>query len=226
MTVRVGFPAPARSPRRPLAWAATLACLLHAWLWWAWPKAGVLGEVTQPMSLPAPMATRVLRLDPVPAEPPPERPSGLQGEGRPVPADRAPAAVATVVGALPEASEGASALTPAWLKAHHWPAEALDRSPQPELGWFLDENALAALPHARLTVRLWVSASGQIEHVALLEAEPATAGASPSDARAPAWALRALQPLRLTPMRPGEQGGRPVPATLVVELSSDHDRLR
>ncbi|TDP85983.1 hypothetical protein EV672_102333 [Aquabacterium commune] len=104
---------------------------------------------------------------------------------------------------------------PQWLAGRYTPADQLDQSPRPELGWFLDEDVLAPLPHGSMLVRLWVSAEGRIDRVELLRADP------PGD-----WALRALVPLPGTPMRPGARGGRPVAATLVVELVSDNERFR
>lgn len=102
-----------------------------------------------------------------------------------------------------------------WLTGPYAPADTLDQSPRPELGWFLDEDVLTPLLHGRMLVQLWVSAEGRIDRAELLQAEP------PGE-----WALRALRPLPGTPMRAGVRAGRPVAATLVVELVTDNERFR
>lgn len=102
-----------------------------------------------------------------------------------------------------------------WLRGRYEPSESLDPGPRPQLGWFLDEDALAPLPFGIMQVQLWVSAEGHIDRVELLRAEP------PGD-----WALRALRPLPGTPMRPGLRDGQPVASTVVVELVSENERLR
>lgn len=104
---------------------------------------------------------------------------------------------------------------PQWLTGPYAPADTLDQSPRPELGWFLDEDVLTPLQHGSMLVQLWVSAEGHIDRAELLHADPA------GD-----WALRAMVPLPGTPMRPGVRGGQPVAATLVVELVTDNERFR
>ena len=104
---------------------------------------------------------------------------------------------------------------PPWLRGRYAPSESLDPGPRPQLGWFLDEDALAPLPFGVMEVQLWVSAEGHIDRVELLRAEP------PGE-----WALRALRPLPGTPMRPGLRDGQPVASTVVVELVSENERLR
>jgi len=95
------------------------------------------------------------------------------------------------------------------------PAEALSDRPRPEPGWVLDEDALASVRQARLTMRVWVSAQGRIDRVALLSAEP------PGE-----WAERTLQRLPDTAMSPGFKDGHAVPSTLVVEIASENESFR
>lgn len=99
--------------------------------------------------------------------------------------------------------------------AAYWPSDQLNQVPQPVAGWVLDEEALASLRQGRLQVRLWVSADGGIDRVALLSAEPPGA-----------WAARAIQPLATTRMQAGRRGGGAVPSTLVVEITSEIERFR
>ena len=103
----------------------------------------------------------------------------------------------------------------AWLASSYLDASQLDQAPRPVAGWFLDEEALQALPHTIMQLRLKVSATGRIDHVEVLRAEP------PGE-----WVLTALRPLRETPMRAGVLGGRAVDATLVVELATDNEGAR
>ncbi len=202
----------ARRSSPVLAVAGLVACGLHVVLWWGWThqgwtgaKAGVASTATAAVHvrLGSPRDTH----DPVdPAAMHADAPVRAQATAGASPnqgADRSP----------PEgtrASEGSQ-----WLTGRYAPADTLDQSPRPELGWFLDEDVLAPLPHASMLVQLWVSAEGRIDRAELLRAEPA------GD-----WALRALAPLPGTPMRPGVRDGRPVAATLVVELVSDNERFR
>ncbi len=61
-----------------------------------------------------------------------------------------------------------------------------------------------------MTVRLWVSALGDIDHVEVLDAKPA------GD-----WAARMVALLPRTPMLPATLAGQGVPVTYVVSLAPD-----
>lgn len=97
----------------------------------------------------------------------------------------------------------------------YWPADALERSPQPELGWIVDEPALERVQHARVLLKLWVSDLGRIDRVELLRAEP------PGD-----WPDQALRALADTRMLPGLRQGQPVHATVVVEIAAEVERFQ
>lgn len=66
-----------------------------------------------------------------------------------------------------------------------------------------------------MVLRLWVSAQGHIDHVAVLRAEPGGV-----------WVDRAIRSLPETRMRPGERAGKAVASTLVVELFADLETFR
>lgn len=218
---------PTRRPLPALGLALLAACACHGAVWWGWVHQGLAGG----QAAVAPTAVHVRQVE------------GRAGGGlSPASGGRAelgsgvePAHLA-VTQSLPVRAESttpeltSSATTSAeqttadgarpmegtqWLAGRYTPADKLDQSPRPELGWFLDEDVLAPLPHGSMLVQLWVSAEGRIDRAELLRAEP------PGD-----WALRALAPLPGTPMHPGVRDGRPVAATLVVELVSDNERFR
>ena len=118
--------------------------------------------------------------------------------------------VANVLNTTAPAAGGAASLASTYL-----PAEELDRVPSPEPGWVLDEATLERVGRAHMWLRLWVSELGRIDRVVLIQAEPAGA-----------WAEQAIRPLADTRMRPAERGGRPVPSTIVVELTADLESMR
>lgn len=112
---------------------------------------------------------------------------------------------------------GIAQLTPAQaaLAERYLQADQLDRAPSPEPGWILDEDAFSEVGAARMVLRLWVSAQGQIDRVAVLSAEPSGT-----------WIDRAIRPLPKTRMRPGERAGQAVASTIVVELFADLETIR
>lgn len=193
--------------------AACAAVLLHAGLWWGWQvvrQGAWPGPATQWAGLRSTQGSAVqLRLMASPAAQEDARPDAVAS------ADVVPDAL---LQSLPPPAAGHAAATPAGrqgVAAIYLPAEALSDSPRPDPGWLLDEEALASVRQARLTMRVWVSAEGRIDRVALLSAEPA------GD-----WVARAVQRLPETPMLPGLKDGRPVASTLVVEISSEIERFR
>lgn len=105
---------------------------------------------------------------------------------------------------------GSAALASTYLSA-----DEVDRGPVPEPGWILDEGAFERVGQAHMRLRLWVSERGRIDRVALIHAEP------PGE-----WVERAIRPLPDTRMQPAERHGRPVAATIVVELSADLEAMR
>lgn len=90
------------------------------------------------------------------------------------------------------------------------PPEQLDQSARPVEEWVLDEPVLMAVRKARLHLKVWVSASGVVDGVDVLSAEPA------GD-----WSRQAIQSLPLTVMHPGMKDGRAVPSMVVVEIASE-----
>lgn len=103
----------------------------------------------------------------------------------------------------------------AWLASRYLDASELDQAPRPVADWFLDEESFQDLPQALVHLRLRVSAEGRIDHVEVMRAEP------PGE-----WVLAALRSLHQTPMKAGLRDGKPVAATLMVELFTDNERVR
>ncbi len=103
----------------------------------------------------------------------------------------------------------------ALLSSRYVGADQLERSPQPQPGWILDESAFPRGRSVRLLVRIWVSEEGVIDQVALVHAEPFGE-----------WATRAIQPLKETPMSAPLMGGRPVPAVIMVEITAEDEGFR
>lgn len=203
----------ARPQTSPWCLAACAALLLHVGLWWgwqamrhgAWPGPASHGAVVRS----AQGGAVRLRLMAAPAPQEDAKPDAVASE------DVVPDAL---LPSLSPPAAGHAAAAPAGqqgVAANYLPAEVLSDSPRPDPGWLLDEEVLASVRQARLTMRVWVSAEGRIDRVALLSAEPA------GD-----WAERAVQRLPDTPMLPGLKDGRAVPSTLVVEIASEIERFR
>ncbi len=202
-----------RPRARPWCLAACAAVFLHAVLWWGW-------QVARQGALPGPATHREglqsvqdgavqLRLMASPA---------AQTYARHDAAAPADAVSDALLQSLPPTEAGQASASAAGQQGgatRYLPAEDLSDSPRPDAGWLLDEEALASARQVRLTMRVWVSAEGRIDRVALLSAEPA------GD-----WVKRAVQRLPETRMLPGLKDGRPVPSTVVVEISSEIERFR
>ncbi len=216
MTVQSAWGAGPRQTRilsQPWCVAACAAALLHAGLWWGWQavhQGNLPGHATHAVGRPSAQGASVqVRLMASLATPAGAQPEAALLEG---------AVSDALLRSLPPSAAGHTALKPAGrqgVAANYLPAETLSDSPRPDPGWLLDEEALSSVRHARLTMRLWVSAEGRIDRVALLSAEPA------GD-----WVERAVQRLPETPMLPGLKDGRAVPSTLVVEIASEIERFR
>lgn len=89
--------------------------------------------------------------------------------------------------------------------------EQVDVFPRPKDEWVLDwtQVPLTQAPW-RVTVRMWVSVAGFVDHVETLDAQPAEA-----------WVAKLLAPLARTEMEPATLAGQPVPVTYVVQLAPD-----
>lgn len=198
-----------------LACALVAAAALHAGLWWASPRAGVSGQGGGVTLVPAERAMRgehhlaqmVVRTEarPLAAGTSTERSEEAASATTPV------ADIDRPVAAPRAEPEGGAA----WLSTQYLEGNQLDRSPQPVHGWWLDEATLLAAGRTHLTLKLWVSASGVVDRVEVVRAEP------PGD-----WVVGALRSLPMTPMAPGMKEGRPVAATIVVELQTENEQLR
>lgn len=112
---------------------------------------------------------------------------------------------------VPPPSAGGEAL----LAASYLDVDQADVTPRPIHGWFLDEELLAEVGRARVLLKIWVSASGRIDHAEVLLTEP------PGD-----WAVRALKPLLGTPMAPAQKDGQAVAVVTVVELQAENEQVR
>ena len=89
--------------------------------------------------------------------------------------------------------------------------EQVDALPYPKEDWQLAWGQVPATPGAwRVTLRLWVSSQGHIDHVETLEAEPSTA-----------WVVALFESVQQTAMVPATLAGQPVPVTYVVQLAPD-----
>lgn len=195
----------------PLAFALLAAASLHGALWWAWPRDGVTGS----------HAEGAIALGPSVGDRAEHRVQLLLRSGPPiVSAAHAGDATRLVSGesdAPQPEPEHAHELAGAnaWLASSYLDASELDQAPRPVADWYLDEEALQALPHALVLLRLKVSAQGRIDHVEVVRAEP------PGE-----WVLIALRPLRQTPMQAGLLDGKPVASTFVIELATENERVR
>lgn len=200
--------------QRPRDFSAPLvaliaAAVLHGIVWWAWSHDGVGGSRGDEPVLPS-LVGQSLAEQPV------------QLLTRSVPAGQSTANVAEAPKSAANASgvalrepaperSGAGAL----MATRYLDASELDQAARPVADWLLDEEALQALPHTLVQLRLKVSAEGRIDHVEVVRAEP------PGE-----WVLAALRPLRHTPMQAGLRGGEAVASTLVVELATENERVR
>jgi hypothetical protein len=97
------------------------------------------------------------------------------------------------------------------MPSEYLAVEQVDTYPRPKDEWQLDwKQVQSNLEAWHITVRMWVSAAGQIDHVELMDAQPS------GD-----WGIRLVEPLVHTDMVPGSLAGQPVPVTYVVQLAPD-----
>lgn len=216
----VGMAGPSK---KPLVAVVLAVLVLHAWLlnWW------LTQQATQDVSAyPAAPAFRVratlLKAEPQPPVPPSQSeviavtdepgprtplatPAQALPEVAPPPSDRLVAVAAS--SQAPVASE------PVWrpIPSHYFSDEQVDTLPIPKEDWLLDwQAAPTGAMGWVMTVRLWVSALGDIDHVEVLDAKPA------GD-----WNARMVIPFARTPMFPATLAGQAVPVTYVVSLAPD-----
>lgn len=100
-----------------------------------------------------------------------------------------------------------------WLPspAEYLSDEQVDTLPYPQDDWQLAWNQLPPTAGAwRVTLRLWVSPQGHIDHVEALEIEPNLA-----------WLLALFERVHQTVMVPATLAGQAVPVTYVVQLAPD-----
>lgn len=97
------------------------------------------------------------------------------------------------------------------LPSDYLTVEQVDAFPHPEDDWFLDRSQVPLTQAAWLiTLRIWVSAAGRIDHVDMLDSDPHAD-----------WVNRLLAPLAQTAMVPAQLAGQAVPLTYVVQLAPD-----
>ncbi|MFN4265019.1 MAG: hypothetical protein ACK4F8_04660 [Aquabacterium sp.] len=102
---------------------------------------------------------------------------------------------------------------PLWrpIPSHYFSDEQVDTLPIPKEDWLLDwQAAPTGAMGWVMTLRLWVSALGDIDHVEVLDAKPA------GD-----WGARMVISFARTPMFPATLAGQAVPVTYVVSLAPD-----
>lgn len=195
----------------PLLCALLAASALHLSLCWAWPHSGVSGQganlmpVAHAFTSTGPMVTRALMQ--VEHHAGTSQASGVEDKSPRQEAQARPEHVNHV----PPPSAGGEAL----LAASYLDVDQADVTPRPIHGWFLDEELLAEVGRARVLLKIWVSASGRIDHAEVLLTEP------PGD-----WAVRALKPLLGTPMAPAQKDGQAVAVVTVVELQAENEQVR
>lgn len=89
--------------------------------------------------------------------------------------------------------------------------EQVDEFPRPKDEWMLDWPQVPLTHDAwRVTVRMWVSAAGFVDHIETLDAQPSAD-----------WVSKFLAPLAKTELEPATLAGQPVPVTYVVQLAPD-----
>ena len=97
------------------------------------------------------------------------------------------------------------------LPSDYLTVEQVDVFPHPQDDWLLDRSQVPVTQAAWLvTLRIWVSADGRIDHVDMLDSDPHAD-----------WINLLLAPLAQTPMVPAQLAGQAVPLTYVVQLAPD-----
>lgn len=217
--------APAAWPWRALGVAALAAAGLHLLGWACLRDAGLTGALDSTPAPPVAPGVRVRLASPsasiAPISPlsplsPTSPTSALVDNAPAVPsASPRPSETAPSAELATQAGPAVSTAAPHTRASPYWPADDLERSPQPELSWVVDESELERVRHARVLLKLWVSDLGRIDRVELLQAEPA------GD-----WPSRALRFLADTRMLPGLREGQAVNATVVVEIAAEVERFQ
>lgn len=171
---------------------------------WGLPSPNVQGDEAWRVA----SSSRSAALRPIRAtvlHPKPQAPSHEEDVPEPTRSDRPPAAAS-----LSRPREGHRQWGPP-SPAHYFSVEQVDQYAHPQQDWVLQ---LASVPievsNWRVTLQIWVSAEGRIDHVEKLEAYP----------DAP-WVDAYLAPLKQTPMVPAQLAGQAVPVTMVVQLAPD-----
>lgn len=117
----------------------------------------------------------------------------------------------SLAAAAPAPITGADPVWVSPIPSDYLSDEQVDVFPRPKDEWVLDWTQVP-LSHApwRVTVRMWVSAAGFVDHVETLDAQPSAE-----------WVSKFLAPLARTEMEPATLAGQPVPVTYVVQLAPD-----
>ncbi|MDE2594913.1 MAG: hypothetical protein KGL57_11815 [Burkholderiales bacterium] len=189
--------------------AAVLAIHLGVWVWWLQAQS-VSGEGAWQVSSSRPFRVRATVVkDALPVSRKPEiAPIPLRSTPTPAPGTQVPSMVSTLPMALAAAGEKRP-----WapLPSDYLAAEQVDAFPHPQDDWRLDWSQVPATQVGwRVTARLWVSATGQVDHVDMLDSEPHAD-----------WINLLLAPLAQTPMVSAQLAGQAVPVTYVVQLAPD-----
>ncbi len=199
-----------RPSRRVLSvLAGVLALHFVVLLWWQQTRL-VSGEGAWHASASHPFRVRATVLqEALPALRKPEvAPIPLRPTAGLVRDDRAPVAVPDQLMAPSSAGEKRP-----WapLPSDYLTVEQVDAFPHPEDDWILDRSQVPLTQGAWLvTLRIWVSAAGRIDHVDMLDSDPHAD-----------WVNQLLTPLAQTPMVPAQLAGQAVPLTYVVQLAPD-----
>lgn len=220
--------APAAWPWRALGVAALAAAGLHLLGWACLRDAGLTGALDSTPAPPVAPGVRVRLASPSASIAPisplsplspitPITPTSALVDNAPAAPSASPRPSETAPSAelATQAGPAVSTAAPHTRASPYWPADDLERSPQPELSWVVDESELERVRHARVLLKLWVSELGRIDRVELLQAEPA------GD-----WPSRALRFLADTRMLPGVRAGQAVNATVVVEIAAEVERFQ
>jgi len=129
------------------------------------------------------------------------------------PLSREPGADAQPVPNVSEPSLPRAGERTLWLPspAEYLSDEQVDTLPYPQDDWQLAWSQLPPTGGAwRVTLRLWVSPQGHIDHVEVLEIEPNLA-----------WLSALFERVHQTAMVPATLAGQAVPVTYVVQLAPD-----
>ncbi|MDE1997457.1 MAG: hypothetical protein KGI52_00875 [Burkholderiales bacterium] len=182
---------------------------------WGVPSSDVQGDEAWRVASPSsvrPIRAIVLHTDPqrtlhteAPARPPVAERSDRSAGDDPADADQA-----TAEPALDRQREGHRHWGPP-SPAHYLSVEQVDQYPHPQQDWVLHPASIPIqVSNWRVTLQIWVSADGRIDHVEKLEARPDEP-----------WMDAYLAPLRQTTMVPAQLAGQAVPVTMVVQLAPD-----